>query len=60
MKLSRRKMLAFTAGATLATAWPAWRLSHRWRRLIVLLGFPLSFLALVQGGLPACEFNCFA
>ena len=38
---------------TLATAWPAWRLSHRWRRLIVLAGFPLSFLALVQGGLPA-------
>jgi hypothetical protein len=25
---------------TLATAWPAWRLSHRWRRLIVLAGFP--------------------
>lgn len=37
---------------TLATAWPAWRLSHRWRRLIVLAGFPLSFLAL-QNTLPA-------
>lgn len=38
---------------TLATAWPAWRLSHRWRRLIVLAGFPLSFLALQQNALPA-------
>lgn len=35
------------------TAVPALRQTRRWRRLLVLGGFPLSFLALAQAQLPA-------
>jgi hypothetical protein len=43
---------AFIA-ATCSMAWPAWRLTHQWRRLIVLAGFPLSYLLLHGPDLPA-------